>query len=46
MTAGPKITDLGWMYLLLPLTVGNIFCCIAAMVINNAAKERQYPVFW
>jgi len=46
VTAGPKITDLGWMYLLLPLTVGNIFCCLAAMVINNAVRDRQYPVFW
>ena len=43
---GAKITDLGWMYLLMPLLVGNLVCCMMAMLINNLSRKRQYPVFW
>ena len=43
---GAKITDLGWVYMFMPLMLGNIICCIMAMLINNLAKDRQYPVFW
>ena len=46
ISAKEKITSLGWFYLVMPLLVGNVFCCIMAMLINNACKERQYPVFW
>jgi hypothetical protein len=46
VSAPARVTSLGWMYLLLPLLLGNLFCCAMAMLVNNAAKERQYPVFW
>ena len=46
VSAGKRITDLGWMYLIMPLLVGNIICCIMASLINNISKTRQYPVFF
>lgn len=41
-----KITDLGFMYLLLPLLVGNLVCIAMAILFNNLNKKRQYPLFW
>ena len=46
VSAGARITDLGWLYLFVPLMAGNVVCCFFAMLINNLAKDRQYPVFW
>ena len=46
ITGGPKITDLGWMYLVLPLTVGNIICVLMATAFNNLSRNRQYPLFY
>jgi hypothetical protein len=43
---GDGLNGLGWMYLLFPLLLGNLVCIFMSMVINNAAKDRQYPVFW
>jgi hypothetical protein len=42
----PAITDLGWMYLVMPLLVGNIVCICMAMIINNLSRKRQYPLWW
>ena len=41
-----EITDLGFMYLLVPLTLGNVLCCVLAMAYNNLFTRRQYPIFW
>ena len=41
-----KITSLGFMYLLMPLLVGNVFCCLMATAINNVSRARQYPLFY
>ena len=46
VSGGAKVVDLGWMYLVTPLLVGNCICCLVAMLLNNAVKGRQYPVFW
>ena len=46
VVGGARITDLGWMYLLTPLLVGNLVCCMMAMLVNNLSQKRQYPVFW
>ena len=46
VSAGERITDLGWTYLLLPLLVGNVYCCGMAMLINNISLARRYPVFY
>lgn len=46
VSAGQRITDLGWMYLIMPLLVGNLVCCCMAALVNNLCKTRQYPVFF
>ena len=46
VSGGAKVVNLGWMYLVTPLLVGNCICCLVAMLLNNAVKGRQYPVFW
>ena len=46
VAGGEKITSLGFMYLLLPLLVGNAFCCLMATAINNVSRARQYPLFY
>jgi len=44
--ASPRATDLGWMYLVLPLLVGNVVCCAVAMCVNNVSRNRRYPLFY
>lgn len=44
--AGPLVKDLGWMYLILPLFVGNMITVTMATLINNLSKERHYPSYW
>ena len=46
VSAPARITNLGWMYLVMPLLAGNVWCIVMAMLVNNAARDRQYPVFW
>ena len=46
VTGGARTTDLGFMYLLIPLTAGNLICCACAMVYNNCFEGRRYPIFW
>lgn len=45
VSSGATITDLGWMYLVLPLLAGNVFCVLMATAINNLSQSRQYPLF-
>jgi len=46
ISGGAKITNMGWMYLVTPLLIGNIICVAVAAAINNLVKKRQYPVYW
>ena len=46
ISGGAKVTDMGWMYLVTPLLIGNIICVACATAINNLARKRQYPVYW
>ena len=46
ISGGAKLTNMGWMYLITPLLIGNIICVLCAMAINNLVKKRQYPVYW
>ena len=38
VSGGAKVVNLGWMYLVTPLLVGNCICCLVAMLLNNAVK--------
>jgi CBS-domain-containing membrane protein len=44
VSQGARIQDTGWMYLVLPLLVGNLVCLFCACAVNNLSKKRQYPV--
>ena len=46
ISGSAKITEMGWMYLVTPLLIGNVTCFVCAVVINNLIKSRQYPIYW
>jgi CBS-domain-containing membrane protein len=46
IAGGKKVTELGFMYLVMPLLVGNIICTCMAILFNNLNSKRQYPLFW
>jgi CBS-domain-containing membrane protein len=43
---GPKITQLGFLYALLPVGTGIAIMLIVALVVNNIPQKRRYPEFW
>ena len=43
---GPGIHDMGYWYVLLPCGVGAVCMLILALVANNLAARKRYPVFW
>ena len=46
VTAKPEITEMGWLYVLVPVLSGSAVCCCVAAVINNLSSHRQYPLYW
>jgi CBS-domain-containing membrane protein len=43
---GPKITNLGFLYALIPVGAGVTIMLIVALLINNIPRQRRYPEFW
>jgi CBS-domain-containing membrane protein len=43
---GPKITNLGFLYALIPVGAGVTCMLIVALLINNIPAQRKYPEFW
>jgi CBS-domain-containing membrane protein len=43
---GDKIHNLGYLYALMPVTVGAAILLIVALIVNNIPKIRKYPEFW
>jgi CBS-domain-containing membrane protein len=43
---GPKITNLGFLYALVPVGAGIAIMLIVALVVNNIPRQRKYPEFW
>ena len=43
---GPKIHALGFLYALVPVGLGALIMLAVALLTNNLAKARRYPVFW
>lgn len=41
-----KIHDLGYLYVLIPVSSGALILLLVALLINNAAPRRQYPEHW
>jgi len=44
--SGPKIQQLGYLYVLLPVASGALIMLLIALIINNLAPNRRYPEFW
>ena len=43
---GPKITNLGFLYALIPVGAGIAIMLIVALIVNNIPQQRKYPEFW
>lgn len=41
-----KIHALGWLYVLVPATVGPLVLLLVAVLVNNIPKTRRYPEIW
>jgi CBS-domain-containing membrane protein len=42
----PQIHDLGFFYVLVPVTFGTLILLAVALVVNNLPKSRRYPEVW
>ena len=42
----PRITGMGWGFLLCPLLLGNVIAVLLASIVNNLSSRRQYPMYW
>jgi len=45
ISAGPQIRELGWAYLI-PSLLGCVILVFTALIVNNLAPFRSYPLFW
>ncbi|MCK9375682.1 MAG: HPP family protein [Syntrophobacterales bacterium] len=44
--SGPNVTNLGYLYALIPVGAGALIMLVVALVVNNLAPQRRYPEFW
>lgn len=42
----PKIHELGYLYVIVPVGLGALIMLVIALLVNNIPKNRNYPVFW
>ena len=42
----PKIHDLGYLYVLMPVGAGVAVMLLVALLVNNLSPRRRYPEFW
>lgn len=42
----PSIHDLGFLYVLIPATVGPLILLVIALLVNNIPASRRYPEVW
>jgi len=41
-----KIHDLGYLYVLMPVSAGIAVMLLVALLVNNIPGNRQYPEYW
>ncbi len=41
-----RIHELGWLYVLMPATLGPLILLLVALVVNNIPATRRYPEVW
>jgi len=44
--SGPQVTNLGYLYALMPVGAGALIMLAVALLVNNLAPRRRYPEFW
>ena len=44
--SGPQVTNLGYLYALIPVGAGALVMLVVALLVNNLAPRRRYPEFW
>lgn len=42
----PKLHDLGYLYVIMPVGAGVILMLLVALLVNNLSRRRRYPEFW
>jgi CBS-domain-containing membrane protein len=42
----PEIHHLGFLYVLVPATLGPLILLVVALLVNNIPKSRRYPEIW
>jgi CBS-domain-containing membrane protein len=42
----PKIHNLGFLYVLVPVAAGVTLMLLVALLVNNLSPRRRYPEFW
>ena len=42
----PAIHKMGFMYVLMPATLGPLILLVVALLVNNIPKSRRYPEIW
>jgi CBS-domain-containing membrane protein len=43
---GPKIQNLGYLFVLMPVGAGVLLLLVVALLFNNLLPRRRYPEFW
>ncbi len=43
---GPKIHQMGYLYVLMPVAAGALIMLAVALLVNNLAAARRYPEYW
>ncbi len=46
VTGSPKIHNLGYLYVLMPVGAGALLLLLVALLVNNLSRRRRYPEFW
>ena len=44
--SGPKVTNLGYLYVLMPVAADALVMLAVALLVNNLPPRRRYPEFW
>jgi CBS-domain-containing membrane protein len=42
----PKLHNLGYLYVIMPVGAGVILMLLVALLVNNLSSRRRYPEFW
>jgi CBS-domain-containing membrane protein len=44
--SGPKVQNLGYLYVIMPAATGAFILLVVAVLVNNLVPARRYPEFW